>query len=496
VVRAGEIVEEAPIEAVSMGDEVEVLAGDSIPVDGVVLAGDSCIDQSLLTGESLPIAVAEGDLVSAGAVNLGAPLRIRVHATGEATRVGRLLRMVEEGTTRRAPIVRLADRAAGWFIAGMLLLSGATLVFWLWRDPGAAIGNAAALLIVTCPCALGLATPLAVTVAVGRAARRGILIKGGDAIQSLAGTGTIFLDKTGTITEGRMSLVRWEGPDWAKPLAGAIEACSTHPIAAAIATACDSTLEAVQVKSHARGIEGIVDGRRVLVGAGDFVREQATDLDDAFACAEERLAAEGLTPVLVAANGRIVAAAGVGDPVRDDAAVSIGQLRRSGWSIGILSGDHPDVVAAVARTVEVDPEMARGGMTPEEKLAAITQAAARGPVVMVGDGINDAAALAAATVGIAVHGGAEASLAAADIYLARPGLSPIAELIVGSRRTIATIRRNFVIAVFYNAIAASLAVTGLINPLLAAILMPVASLSVLTMSFQSRSFEAGGASCR
>ncbi len=489
LVRDGAIAE-VPIEAVNIGDVVEVLAGGSIPVDGRIVDGRSNVDESLLTGESRPVEVEEGDSVSAGAVNLGGRIRVEVRATGEGTRVGRLMRMVEEGTRRRAPIVRLADRMAGWFVAAMLLAAAGTAAFWLWKDPSRALDNAAALLIVTCPCALGLATPLAVTVAVGRGARRGVLIKGGDALQSLSKPGTILLDKTGTITEARTALVRWEGPAMLKPMVAAVEASSSHPIARALATACRGDGPAPmagQVKSTSRGIEGIVDGRSLLVGSAAMVRE--LDLSDRFLGAEQDFASQGLTPVLIALDGRIAAVAGLGDPVRRDSRASIDALRELGWRVGILSGDHPDVVAAVGKQLGLDRPDVVGGVTPEGKLVFIERLARNGPVVMVGDGVNDAAALAAATVGIAVHGGAEASLAAADVYLSRPGLSPIVELIRASQKTMGVIRRNLAASLVYNLLAATLAATGLISPLLAAILMPASSLTVLTLSFKSRTFR-------
>lgn len=486
VIRAG-VVTHSPIEAVAPGDEVEVLAGDSIPVDGAVAHGISSIDQSLLTGESRPVAVSPGDSVSAGAVNLSARLVVRVEATGEHTRVGRLMRMVEEATRRRAPIVLLADRLAVWFVAVMLVLAAITVAAWWHISPSQAIDHAAALLIVTCPCGLGLATPLAVTVAVGRAARRGMLIKGGDAIQSLGGRGRILLDKTGTITQGRTALVRWHGPAWIKPLVSAVESTSSHPIARALVAGCGpATLAAANVRSQPRGLEGEVDDRELLVGSAAFVRELTGS--SALVEVEHEMADAGLTPVLIAIDGRIRAAAGLGDPIREDARAAVDALRSMGWSVGVLSGDHPRVVAAVGRQLGIDPADLRGGASPEDKLATVTEACASGTLVMVGDGVNDAAALAAATVGIAVHGGAEASLAAADVYLNRPGLSPIAEMVRGSRRTMDVIRTNFAISIVYNVIAAGLCMSGLINPLLAAIIMPASSLTVLSLSFRSRTF--------
>ncbi|MCP9874712.1 heavy metal translocating P-type ATPase [Synechococcus sp. Cruz CV-v-12] len=492
---------DVPIEAVVRGDVLEVRAGDSIPADGVVESGESSVDQSLLTGESVPVVVGPGDGVAAGAVNVSGVIRVRVTATGEATRVGRLMKVVEEGTRRRAPIVRLADRFAAWFVGGMLGLSAITAVVWALIDPSRAVDNAASLLIVTCPCALGLATPLAITVAIGRAARRGILIKGGDAVQVLSGRGVMFLDKTGTLTQGRMSLVRWFGREGCKGLVAAVEAGSAHPIAVALVRDLGAGVgRAVDVVSvTGGGVGGVVGGRSVLVGSVAFVRSRVLDEDAGVAGAEAECVADGLTPVLVAVDDQIVAVAGVGDPLREDAVTSIRAIERAGWEVRVLSGDHPAVVASAARELGIAPERAEGGVMPEAKLQRVTEAARNGPVAMVGDGVNDAAALAAATVGIAVRGGAEASLAAADVYLSRAGLTPIAELLGASRRTLGVIRISLGASLFYNVVAASLAMTGLLNPLIAAILMPVSSLTVLTLAFKARTFgptNLGDQACR
>jgi len=244
---------------------------------------------------------------------------------------------------------------------------------------------------------------------------------------------------------------------------------------------------ACQVRSTSRGIEGLVDGRSLVVGSAAMVRE--LDLSERLIDAEQEYADQGLTPVLVALDGRIVGIAGMGDPVRRDARSSIDALRAMGWRVGILSGDHPDVVAAVGEHLGLDSCDVVGGVTPEDKLAFVQRLSGTRAVVMVGDGVNDAAALAVATVGVAVHGGAEASLAAADVYLSRPGLSPIVELARASQRTMNVIRRNLAASLFYNLLAATLAATGAISPLLAAILMPASSLTVLTLSFRSRTFR-------
>ena len=472
---------------------MDVRAGDSFPVDGRIIEGVGSVDESLLTGESRPVRVGIGDLVHAGSVNLVSPLRVEVCATGESTRVGKLMKLVEEGASRRAPIVRLADRIAGWFVLGMIALACVTACVWLWIEPSRAIDNAAALLIVTCPCALGLATPLAVTVMIGRAARRGILIKSGEAIQSLATPGVMFLDKTGTITEARTSLIEWVGPDWAKPLVAAIEAGSSHPIARALVRDCQSSglpCAAGQIVSTSRGIEGIARGRRIAVGSAEFIR--SIDDSGAMRDRERELAARGLTPVLIAVDSRITAIAGMGDPIRRDSRDAIRALGRAGWEVRVLSGDHAEVVAGAANELGIAGDRAIGGAAPEVKLAHVEEASRERPVVMVGDGANDAAALAAASVGIAVHGGAEASLSAADVYLSRPGLGPIVELTRAARATMRTIRISLGVSLVYNAASAGLAVTGLINPLMAAILMPLSSLTVLTISLRASTFARSG----
>ena len=487
----GEQVVETPVEAIQPGDRVEVRSGESIPVDGAVSEGRSAVDQALLTGESRPAAVGPGDPVHAGTVNLGARLVVCVRAVGAETRVGKLMQLVERHSRDRAPIVQLADRMAGYFLVAVLGLAAATMALWLARDPSQAIDHTVTLLIVACPCALGLATPLAMTVALGRAAKRRILIKGGDALEALSGRGVIFLDKTGTLTAGRMSLVAWEGDPGARGLAAALERQSAHPLAQALAAAePDVDLLVADVRQTlGGGIEGTVDGRRVLVGSARFVAAAGATSDDVCRQAERRIVEAGATPVLVAVDGECRAVAGVGDPLRDDVVHSLAALARLGWQTRILSGDHPDLVAAVGRRLGLAASAAVGGVLPEGKVEMVRAAAEQGPVVMVGDGVNDAAALAAATVGIAVHGGAEASLAAAQIYLDRPGLTPIVELVAASRSTMRAIHRCIAVSVAYNVAAGALAVAGLIGPLTAAILMPINSFTVLGLAYAARTFR-------
>ena len=479
-----------PTQALLPGMTLAVRPGDTIAADGIVLTGHSEIDLSLLTGESRPVAVGEREPVWAGTVNRSAPLTVRVTRTGESSRLGLILAEVETGSRRRAPIVTVADRLAAMFVAVVLVLAALTYAYWVRVAPDRSLDHAIALLIVTCPCALALATPLAVTVAIGRAARDGILIKGGDALETLAHRGTLFLDKTGTVTEGRTSLERWDGPEWVRPLVLALERHATHPVAEGFGVAWRGVAvpEASDVVMTAGGgITGVVDGRRVVAGSPAFVRGTLAPgspvMRDAIAPGEP------LTPVWVAVDGAIVARAGFGDPVRAGVRPALDALRARGWRLALLSGDHPGVVRHVGEQLGFAAADTEGGATPERKRRVIEDAATRGPVVMVGDGVNDAAAIACATVGIGVRGGAEACLAAADVFLARPGLAPLTRLVEGSERTLAVIRRNIIFSLLYNVAGAGLAMSGHIDPLLAAILMPASSLTVVLASWRGRTFD-------
>lgn len=477
---------EAPAEGLIPGDIVEVRAGDTFPADGAVESGTSAVNVALLTGESRPVTVRPRDEVFSGTLNLSSPVRVRVTRAGAESRLAKLVRQVEEGARRRAPIVLFADRLSGWFTATVLVLAGIVAVLWMRIDPSRAVDNAIALLVVTCPCALALATPLAVTAAIGRAARRGILIKGGDVLEKLAHPSTILLDKTGTITEGSVTLVRYEGPEWVKPLVIALESESGHPLASAFRAGFGlSIVPSVESSEHVigSGIAGRVAGHEVRVGKPSFVDSHA---------AARRLSREGLSEVWVAVDGRHVATAWFGDVVRPGARDAIGALQAAGWDVGIASGDSQAVVDTVASQVGIPALRAVGDAAPESKLWLVESASRRAPVVMVGDGVNDAAAIAAASVGVGVHGGAEASLAAADVYLARPGLAPLVELIDGARRTMTLIRLGIAVSLGYNVVGVALATLGLINPLVAAVMMPASSLTVLLVAWKGRTFGDGG----
>ena len=481
-------VSELPFEAVVPGMLLDVRAGDTLAADGIVIRGRSALDLAMLSGESRPVTVEEGAAVFAGTVNLSGPLRVRVEQAGETSRLGRLLRQVEEGAQRRAPVVLLADRIAWWFIAAVLLLATVTAALWWASDSTAAIDHAIALLVVTCPCALAMATPLAFTVAIGRAATRGILIKGGHALEALTRRGTLFLDKTGTLTEGRLALEEWTGDEAECALVLGLEQHSRHPVATAFAHAWSELTapDARDVQEMAgAGIAGVVAGRNVRVGKASWVLASAHDPLRLGATADD----DARTNVLVAVDGRVVARARFGDPIRPEARAAVAALRDAGWDVRILSGDDDAVVRHVATQLGLGDHRNEGGASPERKREAVLEASARGPVVMVGDGVNDAAAISSATVGIAVRGGAEAALAAADVYLARGGIGSLRELLDGARRTTRVIKRNMAIALAYNAVAVTLAMLGLLDPLIAAVLMPLSSATAVLGAWHGRTFD-------
>jgi Cu2+-exporting ATPase len=490
----GDTTIDVPIEAIVPGDVVRVLVGEVIPVDGDVVGGASAIDSGLLTGESQPVDVGPGAHVHAGTVNVASPLTLCATAVGELTRVGRLVASIE-ALSAKAPIERLVDRIAGRFVAVVSVAAVLTLVGWS-LIPGLSVASvtagaehAMALLIVTCPCALALATPLAVTVALGRAARRGVLVKGADALERLATPGTLFIDKTGTLTAGKLAVVSWRGDLDAAGLAAAAEAGSNHPIAHALRGHAPASGTAHDIAEElGRGITAVAGGHRVAVGAPAWVRRRA-DAHPGIEGWIAELAERGETPIAVAVDGAVVAVAGLADPIRDDAGHAVAELARLGWEIHLLSGDDARVVRRVGAALGVPQVRCRGAVSPEDKVVAVVAARARGAVAMVGDGVNDAAAMAAATAGIAVSGAAEIAIEAADVYLRSPSIAEVAATAAGAQATLATIRRNLRFSLAYNLIAGGLAVTGLIHPLIAAAVMPLSSLTVLASSLRSKAFR-------
>ena len=488
---------EVDVHRLAPGDRVEVRSGELVPVDGVVLSGRSALDNAMLTGESVPCPVGEGDSVSAGATNLGARLVVRVVAAGEKTRVGALFAIVEGALARQPALLQLSDTLARRFVWALFVLAAVTTVAWLPQGPEVALQRVVALLVVACPCALGLSVPLAVSVALMRAARAGIFVKNPDALEKLRRVSTVVLDKTGTLTQGRAALTRWSGAENCLDLACALEEESSHAVAQALRVARARPLRVVRRVSDVRelpaqGIAGEVDGRRVHVGNRAHMEAAGTDVPPELETHARALITDGLSPVYVAVDGRVEGVGGVGDDVRPDARATIHALRELGIRVLVLSGDHPHVVAQVAAHLGIAADDALGGMTPEAKRDFVARLAAEpertGSVVMVGDGVNDAAALAMADVGVAVLGGAGASIVAADVVLTREGVAPLLDLLRGARSVFRVIGRNLALSLAYNVAGALLALLGLVGPLLAAVLMPISSLTVTLSSAFARTF--------
>ncbi len=478
-----------PIEAIEVGMRVRVEAGGSIPCDGIIEEGTTQVDNALLTGESRPVACALGDEVIAGATNLGSPILVTVSAVGDSTRAAKLMALVASATADKAPIVQFADRVAARFVLAVIFLAILTLTLWTIRaDLRTGIEFATALLIVTCPCALGLSTPMAMSIALGRAAKQGVLIKSAAAIEAMSNptkmNAVMVLDKTGTLTQGKTRVVRSECDQDLLICAAAIESGSNHPLARAIIDAvADAPIPSAKdiTQTAGAGIEGLVDDRRVRVGSPAYIRASAQS-DAATLSAIDRMLAEGLTPVVIADDQGRTGVIGIGDPLRDDTIDAIAALRDRGWGLHLCSGDHPEIASQLAKRVGI--EHAMGGASPERKAELIRSLRDQGHrrIVMVGDGINDAAAMALADVGIAVHGGAEAALQAADVYLTAPGVMPIETLCDLGAHTMKTIRIGLVVSLCYNTVAASLAIAGLISALIAAVIMPMSSLSVVALA--------------
>jgi P-type Cu2+ transporter len=489
-VKTGETSHLVPADSVPKLAIVEIRSGERVGVDGEIVAGATHLDESLLTGETKPRSAGIGAVVHAGTVNLSQRIEVRALRTGRETRLAQLVRDVERAAENKGQTVMLADRLAGYFVVVALGLAVVTYLVWQSRDPEAAFNNAIALLIVTCPCALGMATPLAAGVALGRAARQGILVKGMRFVEQLSRPGLFVFDKTGTLTLGQMRVVD-AGPldtELTALLRAAVQG-SAHPVAQALQR--DLALAPVRpVDSFheflGEGIRATVAGADVGVGSGALMRRLGVEVDGSRTRA---LLDGGLSPVYVAVDGRLRATLGVGDPIRPEAKDCLRTLTSLGYQLAILSGDRQELVDRTVGLLGIPFESAQGERSPEQKLAFVTERRAAGPVYMVGDGVNDAAALTASDVGIAMSGGAEASLAAADVFSTRAGLSPILELVSGSRRTLRVIHLNIAFSLAYNLLAAGLCLYGVITPLIAAVLMPLSSLTVVTNSLRARTFE-------
>ncbi len=482
-------------ENLQLGQCIRIAPGECVAADGIILNGETTIDRSLLTGESVPVQSHRGDSVAAGMINVSAPIDVEVRAVGRESRIGRVMQSVESATTDKTPIVQLADRIGGVFVVVVMSLAAVTFATWLPTGIGEATTHATSLLIVACPCALALATPLAIAVGLGRAARCQVLIRDGQSLQNLAKGGRIWLDKTGTLTEGRQRVSSLEGTTYGLELAAAIENKCVHPVASAVVR--EAELQRLHVSNTATldkalpgGVVGTVDGESIAVGNLELMRSQSIDVATIWLERIDACVRRGEAPLLIAVGGGVCTLLGLSDPLRKDASETISKLSGEGWSVGVLSGDHPAIVAGVCEQLGIRKEDCHGGLTPEEKLAMVQRSRREGrTVVMVGDGANDAAALAAADVGIAVRGGAEASLQAAPVFVSSGRLTTIHNLMVGARRTNRVIYAMFAVSLSYNLLAVMLAMAGWISPLAAALLMPISSVSVLAIVLGARTFE-------
>jgi len=496
-----------PIAELRVGEEFVVRPGEKIATDGVVASGTSAVDASMVTGESMPVEVAPGDPVVGATVNAGGRLVVRATRVGEDTQLAQMARLVDDAQSGKAKVQRLADRISGVFVPIVLLLALGTLAGWLLTGASASMAftAAVAVLIIACPCALGLATPTALLVGTGRGAQLGILIKGPEVLESTRTVDTVVLDKTGTVTTGRMSLVdvvvaggrdrdaATSGRAQLLRLAGALEHASEHPIAQAIArAAAEETGAHPAVESFqnlpGKGVSGVVDGHAVLVGRAALLTDWALTVPAGIADAKASAEALGRTAVLVAWDGEVRGLLVVADQVKPTSAEAVAQLRALGLTPVLLTGDNAAAARAIADEVGIERVIAE--VLPHDKVAVVRELQSEGGVVaMVGDGVNDAAALAQADLGLAMGTGTDAAIEASDITLVRGDLRSAADAIRLSRATFGTIRVNLFWAFAYNVAALPLAALGLLNPMIAGAAMAFSSVFVVGNSFRLRRFR-------
>jgi Cu+-exporting ATPase len=497
---------ELPLDDVEAGDRLRVRPGEKVPVDGVVMDGQSHVDEAMLTGEPLPVAKVIGDKLTGGTVNQDGALVMRAEKVGGATVLAQIVALVAKAQRSRAPLQRVADRVAAWFVPAVVACAVLAFAGWAWLGPEPRLAHAliaaVSVLIIACPCALGLATPISIMVASGRAAQSGVLFRDAAAIEALRDIDTLAIDKTGTLTEGKPSLrevvpLGQRSRETLLALAAALEAPSEHPLARAIVAAAGQAHVAIPAVADfrsltGRGVQGEADGHQLLLGNARLLQEQGVVLVQAAAERAEQLRGEGATVMFLAVDGQLTGLIAVADRIKPDAAEAIATLHRKGLRIVMLTGDNATTAQAVARELGIDEVHA--DVAPAEKAAAVERLRREGHrVAMAGDGINDAPALAAADVGIAMGGGTDVAMESAQVTLVKGDLGAIVRARALSQATVRNIRQNLFFAFVYNAVGVPLAAGALyplfgisLSPMVAALAMSLSSVSVVSNALRLR----------
>ncbi|MEO5926459.1 MAG: copper-translocating P-type ATPase [Bryobacteraceae bacterium] len=483
-----------PLDQVKVGDWLRVVPGDKVPVDGVVVEGHSSVEESMVTGEPLPVEKTVNDKVTGGTVNGSGSFVMRAERVGRDTLLGQIVNMVAEAQRSRAPIQGLADKVAGIFVPAVLAVSVITFVVWMWVGPeprfAYAIVNAVAVLIIACPCALGLATPMSIMVGVGRGAREGVLVKNAEALERLEKVTTLVVDKTGTLTEGKPKLVDvlpadgFDAKEFLR-LAASLEQNSEHPLAAAIVQGAKEQGIALEAVKDFRsvtggGVAGGISGRTVMVGKPDFLRSEKVEGLESLESKAEKLQEQGKTAMFVAIDGNPAGTLAVADPIKSTTAEAVDQLHQLGLKLVMLTGDNRRTAASVAAQLDIDSVEAE--IEPAGKVAHVKKLRAEGShVAMAGDGINDAPALSEAEVGIAMGTGTDVAMQSAGITLVKGDLRGIASAIRLSRATMRNIRQNLLFAFLYNALGIPLA-AGVLYPFFGLLLSPIIAGAAMSLS--------------